>query len=252
MFILRTGLLLATLLLSACSMPILENFQPVKKEDSAAQNIQMKEGSTTQNIQIKDVADIPEEATSGSDKAYKETLEQLETQKQLAEANYAELKKRTGKTDALPATNVESANIDSLIQQLRSYTSKTNTDIALLNARVNDRQKLAIKGDLIRVFLSDATITYQDSLFKAQPLVGQWVRGETRVIRLKENILFENPQSEDLHVTFAETYQLIVNDKVIGTINPNKEKNDASFTVSTQDKLGSIVGKLDYRVVSSQ
>lgn len=241
MFILRTGLLLATLLLSACSMPILENSELTKKEDSAVQSAQMK-----------DVTAASEQADSAKDKAYQEALAQFETQKQLAEANQAELKKRVGKTDELPRVNAEPANLASMTQQLRSYTSKTNTDIALLNARVSERQQLAVKGDLIRVFLSEATITYQDSLFKAQPLVGQWVRGETRVIRLKENILLENPQSEDLHITFSETYQLIVNDKVIGTINPNKEKNDASFTVSTQDKLGAIAGKLDYRVVNSQ
>lgn len=241
MFILRTGLLLATLLLSACSMPILENSELTKKEDSAVQSAQMK-----------DVTAASEQADSAKDNAYQEALAQFETQKQLAEANHAELKKRVGKTDELPRVNAEPANLASMTQQLRSYTSKTNTDIALLNARVSERQQLAVKGDLIRVFLSEATITYQDSLFKAQPLVGQWVRGETRVIRLKENILLENPQSEDLHITFSETYQLIVNDKVIGTINPNKEKNDASFTVSTQDKLGAIAGKLDYRVVNSQ
>ena len=222
-------------------MPILENFQLTKKEDSAAQN-----------TQINDAIEASDKALSKDDQAYQDALAQLETQKELAEANYAELKKRTGKTDDLPATNIESTNIDSMVQRLRSYTSKTNTDIALLNARVNERQKLAVKGDLIRVFLSEATITHQDSLFKAQPLVGQWIRGETRVIRLKENILFENPQSEDLHITFSENYQLIVNDKIIGTINPNTEKNNASFTVSTQDNLGSIVGKLDYRVGNSK
>jgi hypothetical protein len=224
-------------------MPILDNFQSAKKEDSAAQS-----------VQIKDVTAVPEKTASAKDKAYQEALAQFETQKQLAEANHSELKKRVGKTDELPLprVNTEPANIDSMTQQLRSYTSKTNTDIALLNARVSERQQLAVKGDLIRVFLSEATITYQDTLFKAQPLVGQWVRGETRVIRLKENILLENPQSEDLHITFSENYQLIVNDKVIGTINPNKEKNDASFSVSTQDKLGAIAGKLDYRIVNSQ
>ncbi|ETX11404.1 hypothetical protein MUS1_10985 [Marinomonas ushuaiensis DSM 15871] len=251
MFILRTGLLLATLLLSACSMPILESFNLDKTEEPAIKNTQTAEITDVSEQTISEEV-VAEKAISESDKLNKERLEQLETQKKLAEANYAELKKRVGKTDELPATNIESANIDSLVQRLRSYTSKTNTDIALLNARVNERQKLATKGNLIRIFLSEATITHQDSLFKAQPLVGQWVRGETRVIRLKENILFENPKSEDLQVTFAENYQLIVNDKVVGTINPNKEKNDASFTVSTQDSLGSIVGKLDYRVVNSE
>lgn len=246
MFIFRTGLLLATLLLSACSTPITTESTQVKKKQ--VENTQLTETGNlvVQNTPTKDVS-VPQKNAS-----HKEALVQLEAQKKLAEANYAELKKRIGKVDELPAVNMESANIDSMIQQLRNYTSKTDTDIASLNTRINERQKLAINGDLIHIFLSEATITYKDALFRAQPLVGQWVRGETRVIRLKENILFENSQSEDLHITYSETYLLIVNDKIIGTINPNKEKNSASFTVSTQDNRGTITGKLDYRIVKNQ
>jgi ribosomal protein L14E/L6E/L27E len=190
------------------------------------------------------------------DDSHEELLTQYKDQKKLAETNHEELKNRTGKADNLPKlsinTDTNKKSMDSAIQELRSYTSKTNTDIAQLNARVTDRQKMAINGDLIRIFLSEATITEKENTFRAQPLVGLWVRGETRVIRLKDSILFENPKSEDLKITFSETYQLIVNEQVIGTINPNKEKNSASFSVSTQNGIGKIVGKLDYRIESDK
>ncbi|NLQ16912.1 hypothetical protein HGG82_04660 [Marinomonas sp. M1K-6] len=183
-----------------------------------------------------------------------EAKAQLDEQIQRAKSHYEEIQSRTGSaqdrpnlvatTDALTETEIHNQN-----QQLRHYISKTNTEIAVLNARVDNRQKSPLKGDLIRIFLSEATVNGDKSTFKAQPLVGQWIRGESRVIRLKDNLLFESPLSEDLQITFSEKYQLIINDQVISVINPNKAKNSASFEVPTHSKQGTVVGKLDYRII---
>ena len=235
----RTGLLLATLLLSACSMPILQESQPAQTEKTMTQDITAEKSTATQNDQAeKNTPATDNTAKQGSSAEAVATvenndqlIEQFKAQKQLANTNFTELKNRIGNAPAL------------------TYISKTNTDLAVLNARVDDRQNLAVDGDLIQIFLSEAIVTHNRNKFKAQPLVGQWVRGESRVIRLKDSILFENPKSEDLHITFSETYQLVVNNQTIATVNPHKEKNSASFSVSTHDNQGSIVGKLDYRIV---
>lgn len=269
MLILRSGLLLATLFISACSMPIFQDLS-TSKTDSVDQNV--SNNTPVESTKSTDVA--PSTATNGNTSTTDNTsnesasnplnnvssvdslTKQLRAQQALAKANHTELKNRTGKAPQLPSisnvSNLSSNQMNDATQQLRSYVSKTNSTLASLNARVNDRQKVALNGDLIRIFLSEATVTHDNQTFKAQPLVGQWTRGESRAIRLKDNILFEDPKSEDLNITFSETYQLIVNNKVIATINPNREKNDANFTVATHDNKGSIVGRLDFRVVDDE
>tara|TARA_R110001606_G_scaffold90524_2_gene202365 strand:+ start:80 stop:871 length:792 start_codon:yes stop_codon:yes gene_type:complete len=263
MFTFRTGLLLATLLLSACSMPIFKDLQAHKTENTSTPNtVNTEQAAALDKAAASDIATVETTVITDNNndtdtKTNNENLaEQLNAQKMLAKANFSELKNRIGNAPELPRTLTnEQSNqkeISAVIQQLRSYISKTNTAIALLNARVEDREKVAMNGDLIRVFLSEATVTNQEMTFKAQPLVGQWVRGESRVIRLKDNFLFESQKSEDLHITFSESYQLVVNGEVISTVNPNKEKNNASFNVSTETKSGNIVGKLDYRIIDKK
>lgn len=260
----RTGLLLATLFLSACSMPIFKDLQNSKTETTPAQNTVNTEQelapskTSAGEVETVETSVITETnnnnaAKTNSTKSNADLVEQLNAQKKLANANFLELKNRAGNAPDLPkivANNkMSEKELNTGIQLLRSYVSKTNTALAMLNSRVSDREKVAMNGDLIRIFLSEATITNDKATFKAQPLVGQWVRGESRVIRLKDNILFENPKSEDLHITFSETYQLVVNGQVISTVNPKREKNNASFNVITSDNHGTIVGKLDYRMV---
>ena len=272
MSLFRTGLLFATLLLSACSMPIIDSLHSSKtdslKQQTTPEQTTPEQTTPKQTVQEQTTSELDDllipnikgktEKPIGviKNNSYKETLAQYNDQKALAEANYEELKNRTGKADSLPKLLINKETnekkLDSFIQQLRSYTSKTNTSIAQLNARVTDRQDIAINGDLVRIFLPETIVTYKNREFHAQPLIGQWVRGEARTIRLKDNILFENPKSEDLTITFSETYQLIVNGQVIATVNPNKEKSSASFDVSTQDSSGKIVGKLDYRIENNK
>lgn len=273
MLILRSGLLLATLFISACSMPIFQD-TPVSKTESVDQttsnNTPIESAETTDvalttpisgntptdNKPTDNTSNISTSNLPNKVSAIEDLTKQLKAQQALAKANYTELTNRTGKAPQLPrisnVSDLSSNQISDATQQFRSYVSKTNSTLASLNARVDDRQKVALNGDLIRIFLSEATVNHGNQTFKAQPLVGQWIRGESRAIRLKDNILFEDPKSEDLNITFSETYQLIVNNKVIATINPNREKNDADFAVATHDNKGSIVGKLDFRVVGDE
>lgn len=257
MSIFRTGLLLATLVISACSMPILQDLPPKKTEKSIPQEQKANADAATlaNNTQIKD--NKKPNLNGATDSAPKNTLvEQLKAQKQVATKNYTELKSRVGEATEQPSLRpieqLNSKELNAAIQALRTYISKTSTELASLNARVNERQKIMARGDTIQIFLSEATVSHDNATFKAQPLVGQWVRGESRVIRLKDNILFESPMSEDLQVTFSETYQLIINGEVISIINPNKTKNSASFDVSTHNNTGKIIGKLDYRIVDNK
>ncbi|NVK75081.1 hypothetical protein C0J08_06370 [Marinomonas sp. CT5] len=257
---LRTGLLLATLLLSACSMPFLPKQEHNIAQDTTEQKLTENTDDTTAakaEPAVKENSSVTKtELNNENDNNRAKLIEQFAAQKQLAKANYIELKNRVGKATELPRSlttdSLNSQQINDKIQQLRTYISKTNTELATLNARVEDRQKVAIHGDLIRVFLSETTVKDKESSFKAQPLVGQWVRGESRVIRLKDNFLFENPKSADLKISFSESYQLIVNNQVIATINPNREKNSARFHVATEDTKGKIDGQLDYRIIGDK
>ncbi len=252
MFLFRFGILLATLLLSACSLPIFEQFKTSDSKDvepSQIEEIRIELEKDTSNL----VEVTQDEATNSvSENTLENAQNQYKVQRKLAETNYAELSYRTGKADALPRLSTinidDTKDLDSATQALRNYTSKTDTQIALLNSRVINRQQSAAKGDLVRIFLSDTTVIHNDSIFKPQSLVGQWVRGESRVIRLKDNFLFDDPRSEDLKITFSESYQLLVNGKVVATVNPNREKSSAKFEVLTQNASGTIVGKLDYRI----
>jgi hypothetical protein len=259
MSIFRTGLLLATLVLSACSMPILQDLPPKNAEKSIPQG---QKANTDTTAQVKadsgqtGVDKKPKENGAQNNAAKNTLIEQFNTQTQIASKHYTELKNRVGQAPDLPTfgpvETLKSKELNTAIQSLRTYISKTSTELALLNARVNEREKTMARGDIIQLFLSEATVSHDNVTFKAQPLVGQWVRGESRVIRLKDSILFESPMSEDLHVTFSETYQLIINGDVISIINPNKMKNSAGFNVATHNNTGKIVGKLDYRLVDNK
>lgn len=266
----RNGLLLATLFLSACSMPILQDLNTEKAEQKPVKNISVAESATVQTATpqtdtLDTTSNTKNDLTQPSDTDFTKSvtdtahnqalLMQFNAQKQLANQAFIELKHRTGTTADVPsfsAVETLSANaLNTAIDQLTSYTNNTNQTLAALNKQASERQNLIMNGDLIQVFLSKATVSHGTTKFEAQPLVGQWLRGESRVIRLKDNILFENPLSEDMTITFSEKYQLVVNGEIISTVNPNREKNSASFDVSTPNNQGRIIGKIEYRIVAN-
>ena len=243
MSIFRSGLLLVTLFLSACSMPILSPQQDTTD--------QVEESST--DVLIPNQEGMIEEPAKAT--GYAEDLADLSKYQQSAEQHYQALKDRLGSANKPPriieANLLSREALQASIQQLRTYISQTNTELAALDARVRERQQMPINGDLVRLFLSETTVSESVGSFKAQPLIGQWVRGESRVIRLKDNFLFESPNSEDVTITFSERYQILINGQAVMTVSPQREKNTAKFQVSTQDQGGSLIGKLDYRLVNN-
>lgn len=259
----RNGLLLATLFLSACSMPILQDLNTEKVEQHPTRNTSVDDSAKAHedalNTSAETKSTIPSDANvtrKVSDMAHDQTLlAQFNTQKQLANQAFIELKHRTGSAEKVPsfppAETLAENTLSNAIDQLTKYTNSTNQTLAALNKQASERQNIIMNGDLIQVFLSKATVSHGTTKFEAQPLVGQWLRGESRVIRLKDNILFENPLSEDMTITFSEKYQLVVNGEIISTVNPNREKNSASFDVSTPNNQGRIVGKIEYRIVAN-
>ncbi len=249
MSIFRSGLLLVTLFLSACSMPMLSP-QPDttdQAEDTTADLITPNQ----QGVVIEE----PAKATGYVEATgYAEDLADLNKYQLSAKKHYQALNDRLGSATKPPriieANLLSREALQASIQQLRTYTSQTNTELAALDARIRERQKMPINGDLVRLFLSETTVNEAVASFKAQPLIGQWVRGESRVIRLKDNFLFESPNSEDVTITFSERYQVLINGQVVMTVSPQRAKNTAKFQVPTQDQTGSLIGKLDYRLVN--
>lgn len=250
----RNGLLLATLFLSACSMPILQDVSSDDTEKPVIEHAIPAETTTILPSKIKD-ATAGDDKTSVADLAKIQTLlVQYNSKKYQASLAYNELKDRMGKAAELPSfpppESLTASDLSSAIDQLTLYTHNINQALTLLNERTSDRHTSIARGDLIQILISKATVSDAATAFEAQPVVGQWLRGERRTIRLRDNILFEKPLSEELTVTFSERYQLVINGQIISTVNPNRDKNSVRFDVFTPNSQGRISGQLDYRIVA--
>ena len=234
MSLFRAGLLLLPLFISACSAPTLQQTTSAKTEQSISKQQDTTIASQQVNVPI--------------------NLENtLDEQIELAKLQYAELNSRSGVEPNMPYIDKEAlitkqATIDT-IQKLRTYNNQVHRQLTAIDERVEQRKKNGAPGDTIQILVSKTKVAMKDSTFKTQPLIGQWVRGESRIIRLKDSLLFNVQHSEDLLITYSESYQLLVNNKIISIIDPNKSKNHASFNVETTENDGSISGTLDYRTV---
>ncbi|MBJ7537351.1 hypothetical protein [Marinomonas transparens] len=251
MSLFRSGLWLATLILSACSLPMVQNSQT--KQDIAIS----KEAAVPNDLAVssKVVADkkVEPDTPLVAPNVSLDLLKKRDSQRLLANQHYMELKQRIGDAFKPPKQQTTaSTGTDKAVEQLESYNNKASAEIDALNARVAERRNMALRGDLIQIFLSDTKISHSNTQFNAQPLVGQWIRGESRDIRLKDKLLFESTQSEDLNITYSESYQLLINGQAIASINPKKDKNSATFDVQTKEKPGTVAGKLDYRVINKK
>ncbi|MEL0622197.1 hypothetical protein V6238_03735 [Marinomonas arenicola] len=239
MSLFRAGFLLLPLFISACSLPILHKTTPSETEQ------------TTHQASSKEQAVTSSQTSGERSQALLKTLD--EEMKQAA-AHHSELLARSGTAPSIPSIDKESMTTQLLtseaIQQLRAYNRQTSEQLMAIDSRVEQRKKAALPGDIIQILVSKTNITLADSSFVTQPLIGQWVRGESRVIRLKDGLLFDAQHSEDLRITYSESYQLLVNDKVISIVNPNNEKSHATFDVDTSENNGTIIGSLDYRQVT--
>ncbi|REG86655.1 hypothetical protein [Marinomonas pollencensis] len=241
MSLFRAGFLLLPLFISACSVPVLHKNTPSPTEQtstpssSTEQQVTTSQANTNQSVEMANT---------------------LDEQIKLATLHHSELQARSGMAPNLPKINKDEILTQSrsaeAIQQLENYNSQVNEQLTAIDKRVEQRKKNALPGDVIQILVSKTKVTLANADFVSQPLIGQWVRGESRVIRLKDGLLFDAQHSEDLRITYSESYQLLVNGKVISIVNPNKEKSHAAFTVDTSENSGSIVGSLDYRQVTER
>lgn len=244
MRIFRTGFVLIPLLLAACSLPT----KPTSS-DSTANEVGVL-GSTkaepttgTQSAQ--------ENETTKPELSNQELLAEYKSLQTLAKQNIQELETRLGQSISKPSLSVVSTNdiglLKSKVAELQEFTRDSTEQIVALDQRVHERRDQPQKGDLLQVHLSALEVEHQKS-FKAQPLVGNWIRGESRVVRLNENFLMSNTTSEPLNLTYTETYQIIINEKLIGTFGPNRSKYELEFDAPTSDQNGQIIGTLKIRV----
>lgn len=238
MLLFRIGVYLLPLFISACSLPILH--KPTQPETEQTQQKSPKTQQETTSSSVK---------TSISNVL----VSKLDKQITLANSQYSELNARSGSAPSMPSINKNDLTtqlaITNAINNLQSYNSKVDTLLNAVDTRLDRRKKSGLPGDVIQIFVSKANVTLPNSSFKTQPVIGQWVRGESRTIRLKDSLLFDALHSEDLRITYSENYQLLVNHKVVSVIDPSINKSQASFKVDTPENGGSIAGSLDYRMV---
>lgn len=244
MRIFRTGFVLIPLLLAACSLPT----KPTSSDSTANEvdmlgNTKAEQPSGTQPTQEND--------TTKTELSNQELLTQYQSLQTLAQQNIQELETRLGQTISKPSLSIPSTNdtalLKSKVAELQDFTSDLTDQIVALDKRVMERRDQPQKGDQLQVHLSALEVDHQQS-FKAQPLVGNWIRGESRVVRLNENFLMGNATSEPLSLTYTETYQIIMNEKLIGTFGPNRSKYELEFDAPTSDQQGQIIGTLKIRI----
>ena len=248
MRIMRAYIMLLPLVLAACSLP-------TKQSSPTSANPEPKPDT----IVIPPISNKVEPTQPKVAKEPKETVSQdlkqtLSTQQKLAAQNIGELENRVG--TALPSPDQQAVGSDSSeqvrqrISNLEAFNASLTQKIFELDQRVEHRRQSPEHGDMLKVFLSDLAVSH-DRTFKAQPLVGHWVRGESRAVRLNENLLAANSNSEPLRLTFSERYQVLVNDELIGSFGPNRSKYEVDFEAPTVDGEGTISGTLTIRIPSN-
>lgn len=249
MRIMRAGLLFLPLLLTACSLPMQQTTEkpsisePTQSEHSEPEQ-KANEVKTSKSKSEKTVT--PPAAPSRDD-----VLEQLTKQRKAVLQNIAELNNRTGSNINLAhEANYEGATAQDLQQRLEKLVSLNDSltqQIFDLDKRVQTRREAPQSGDALQIYLSDLSVS-GTSDFTAQPLVGHWTRGESRIVRLNENLLAADSNSEPLRLTFSERYQILINDELIGSFGPDREKYEVQFKAPTSDQKSEITGTLGIRV----
>lgn len=253
----RAGFLLLPLLLAACSLPIqktdsvpttqTEQAAPVTKNDSKQQP------SNTNEISEAAVDETASEAKE-EQVSHLDLIKEFDEIRTIANQNIAELKTRSGAVPEKPSIMISDRyNREALlgkIEEVKAYNQVLISELDALNKRVEARRLRPQFGDVIQVYLSDLKVVGEES-FNAQPLIGNWVRGESRVVRLNENMLMENSTTEPMRLTFTESYQIVINGTLVGTFGPNNSRYEMSFDASTADLQGNIEGSLATRIQGS-
>lgn len=250
----RAGLLFLPLLLTACSLlPINQPTQETSPEANDVEIATEVESAADTKAAATDTTIKEEVAKVEKNQAKKPNndalLEELKRQTTLAQQNATELETRVGNSIDVPAFNIneqDKALLESTLTELKALNNTLTNEVVELDKRVEERRNHPQDGDVLKIYLSDLQVENQAS-FKAQPIVGHWVRGESRMVRLNENLLAENSTSEPFHLTFSEKYQILINNKLIGTFGPSRSKYKLDFDAPTSDDEGHITGTLSIR-----
>lgn len=246
MWTLRSALFILPLFLAACSIPLKQN--PTTSEAEIAR-AQAKTAETQASIDK--AIETTKESKAKVDPAEIEGLvAKYNLLSTLTAQNFQELENRVGNVDQKKPTALSKLNdknaLTEKIAELTTLNNALSNQILELDKRVETRRNTAVKGDQLKVQISDVVVK-KDPEFNAQSLIGSWTRGESRVVKLNENLLISDGSSEPLIVIFTETYQLVINDKLIGTFGPNRNKYELDFDAPTTDKKGTIEGSLKLR-----
>lgn len=245
MRIMRVGLLFLPLMLAACSIPTKQSPQT----PPTAEPTQSETAETPKQAEAETKPKKQESKTSAP--SSKELINELQMQQKLALQNIEELDLRVGSAlnspDSGDATSASYAALAKRVKNLKEFNNSLSQQIVELDKRVEQRRQQPKHGDTLQVYLSDLEVDKAQK-FHAQPLVGHWVRGESRVVRLNENLLAENSNSEPLSLTFSEKYQVLINGKLIGSFGPDRNKYELDFEAPTADETGTIEGALTIRI----
>jgi len=142
----------------------------------------------------------------------------------------------------------EITTIQDDIQHLQNLAAAIQREQAQLEKRIETRKLSPNKADLIQVYLSEATVAQGNHSYQTMPLVGEWTRGESRMINIKDKELFNSDSSEKIAISFTEGYQLLINGQSVINVDAKTNKKEANFNVSNDKKSAIITGKIDYKL----
>ncbi|MFD1382351.1 hypothetical protein ACFQ45_03185 [Rhodanobacter aciditrophus] len=254
----RAGFLMLPLLLAACSLPVKQTTTPSTPVEQAVKNDTTNITDQDNKAQVTAPAQEQKADEDTSQEAlvpsHQELIKEFDSIRTVANQNIAELKTRSGAVPEKPSIMIsdryDREALMGKIEEVKAYNQTLVAELKALDSRVEQRRQRPQFGDVIQVYLSDLKVESEKD-FSAQPLIGNWVRGESRVVRLNENMLMENSTTEPMRLTFTEAYQIVINGTLVGTFGPNNAKHEMSFEASTADLKGSIEGSLATRIQGS-
>ncbi|MCZ2720620.1 hypothetical protein O1D97_02915 [Marinomonas sp. 15G1-11] len=265
------GLATLVLLISACS-----STQVLEEEKNQTNTpTQVEKNATNKVINIKTIS--APEITNNTDSGKIEIIQAVDTaieSDSLIESELPELLKIrknlltniSNKLDHLTfdtsrltsLTHLQLANfkkdehdinkVQANIKQLNELAVAIQHEEDLLKKRIEERKINPKKADLIQVYVSETTVAHSDQTYKTLPLVGEWTRGESRTINVKDQQLFNSQSSEKISISFTENYNLLINGQAVLLVDPSRLKKQADFQVSNIDRNAIITGQIDYKL----
>lgn len=263
---LRLGIAILALFISACSTQtankestgervqekteIIQDTQPTKTPDM---NTKASDLQTTQSK-------VQKTPTPNSDEVNNNRLQLLkEIRNDLAknlsnEVNHLKHRMKTVNEAFDPlilsqlTDSMDEIKIKSDIEALHNLKAQIQQETAQLEQRIKQRKTSPEKADLIQIYLSESTVTDKDKTYKTLPLVGEWTRGESRTIHVKDRQLFSSQFSEDIIISFSEEYALMINEEKIMQVDLHTTKKGSPFKIKSLDKTADISGQIDYKI----